>query len=53
MFLFFVLFVNRLKQILKPILHLTASEIRMVLEDAEGNVTPIRCCIENVSGGCL
>jgi acetyl-CoA carboxylase/biotin carboxylase 1 len=22
----------------------------MVLEDDEGNVTPIRCCIENVSG---
>lgn len=22
----------------------------MVLEDEEGNVTPIRCCIENVSG---
>ncbi|GBE86281.1 Acetyl-CoA carboxylase [Sparassis crispa] len=31
-------------------LHVTASEIRMVLEDSEGNVTPIRCIIENVSG---
>lgn len=31
-------------------LRITAAEIRMVLEDDEGNVTPIRCCIENVSG---
>jgi acetyl-CoA carboxylase / biotin carboxylase 1 len=31
-------------------LHVTASEIRIVLEDKEGNVTPIRCIIENVSG---
>ncbi|KAH9992441.1 acetyl CoA carboxylase [Russula vinacea] len=26
------------------------SEIRIALEDSEGNVTPIRCIIENVSG---
>ncbi|PFH51931.1 hypothetical protein AMATHDRAFT_141248 [Amanita thiersii Skay4041] len=31
-------------------LHVTGSEIRIVLEDNEGNVTPIRCIIENVSG---
>lgn len=31
-------------------LHVTSSEIRIVLEDSEGNVTPIRCIIENVSG---
>ncbi|KAI0358341.1 acetyl CoA carboxylase [Trametes cingulata] len=31
-------------------LHVTGSEIRMVLEDKDGNVTPIRCVIENVSG---
>lgn len=31
-------------------LHVTGSEIRVVLEDTEGNVTPIRCIIENVSG---
>lgn len=31
-------------------LHVTGSEIRIVLEDREGNVTPIRCVIENVSG---
>ncbi|OCH83943.1 acetyl CoA carboxylase [Obba rivulosa] len=31
-------------------LHVTGSEIRIVLEDSEGNVTPIRCIIENVSG---
>ncbi|KAI0796098.1 acetyl CoA carboxylase [Abortiporus biennis] len=31
-------------------LHVTGSEIRIVLEDSEGNVTPIRCVIENVSG---
>ncbi|KAL1945115.1 hypothetical protein VTO73DRAFT_2735 [Trametes versicolor] len=31
-------------------LHVTGSEIRMVLEDKDGNVTPIRCIIENVSG---
>ncbi|KAI0072645.1 acetyl CoA carboxylase [Panus rudis PR-1116 ss-1] len=31
-------------------LHVTGSEIRIVLEDREGNVTPIRCIIENVSG---
>ncbi|KAG8215027.1 acetyl-CoA carboxylase [Butyriboletus roseoflavus] len=31
-------------------LHVTGSEIRIVLEDHEGNVTPIRCIIENVSG---
>jgi acetyl-CoA carboxylase/biotin carboxylase 1 len=31
-------------------LHVTSSEIRIALEDNEGNVTPIRCIIENVSG---
>ncbi|KAF9077899.1 acetyl-CoA carboxylase [Rhodocollybia butyracea] len=31
-------------------LHVTGSELRIALEDAEGNVTPIRCVIENVSG---
>ena len=31
-------------------LHVTGSEIRIALEDNEGNVTPIRCIIENVSG---
>jgi acetyl-CoA carboxylase / biotin carboxylase 1 len=31
-------------------LHVTGSEIRVVLEDDEGNITPIRCVIENVSG---
>ncbi|THU97749.1 acetyl CoA carboxylase [Dendrothele bispora CBS 962.96] len=31
-------------------LHVTGSEIRLSLEDNEGNVTPIRCVIENVSG---
>jgi len=31
-------------------LHVTSSEIRIALEDDEGNVTPIRCIIENVSG---
>ncbi|KAH9921701.1 acetyl CoA carboxylase [Epithele typhae] len=31
-------------------LHVTGSEIRVVLEDQDGNVTPIRCIIENVSG---
>jgi acetyl-CoA carboxylase/biotin carboxylase 1 len=31
-------------------LHVTGSEIRIALEDSEGNVTPIRCIIENVSG---
>ncbi|KAH9951182.1 acetyl CoA carboxylase [Amylocystis lapponica] len=31
-------------------LHVTSSEIRIVLEDSEGNVSPIRCIIENVSG---
>ncbi|KAI0918018.1 hypothetical protein AcV5_002805 [Taiwanofungus camphoratus] len=31
-------------------LHVTSSEIRMVLEDNDGNVMPIRCIIENVSG---
>ncbi len=31
-------------------LHVTSSEIRIALEDNEGNVTPIRCVIENVSG---
>jgi acetyl-CoA carboxylase/biotin carboxylase 1 len=31
-------------------LHVTSSEIRIALEDGEGNVTPIRCTIENVSG---
>ncbi|KAJ3520298.1 hypothetical protein NM688_g9183 [Phlebia brevispora] len=30
--------------------HVTGSEIRIVLEDKEGNVMPIRCIIENVSG---
>lgn len=31
-------------------LHVTSSEIRITLEDSEGNATPIRCTIENVSG---
>ncbi|KAH6915859.1 acetyl CoA carboxylase [Coprinopsis sp. MPI-PUGE-AT-0042] len=31
-------------------LHVTSSEIRIALEDSDGNVTPIRCTIENVSG---
>ncbi|KAF9054415.1 acetyl CoA carboxylase [Panaeolus papilionaceus] len=31
-------------------LHVTGSEIRIALEDSDGNVTPIRCIIENVSG---
>jgi acetyl-CoA carboxylase / biotin carboxylase 1 len=31
-------------------LHVTGSEIRIALQDEEGNVTPIRCTIENVSG---
>ncbi|KAF9531776.1 acetyl CoA carboxylase [Crepidotus variabilis] len=31
-------------------LHVTGSEIRIALEDKDGNVTPIRCVIENVSG---
>ncbi|KAI0046521.1 acetyl CoA carboxylase [Auriscalpium vulgare] len=31
-------------------LHVTSSEIRIALEDSEGNVTPIRCIIENKSG---
>ncbi|KAH9072271.1 acetyl CoA carboxylase [Lactarius deliciosus] len=31
-------------------LHVTSSEIRIALEDGDGNVTPIRCIIENVSG---
>lgn len=31
-------------------LHVTGSEIRIALEDSEGNTTPIRCIIENVSG---
>ncbi|KAH8832774.1 acetyl CoA carboxylase [Flagelloscypha sp. PMI_526] len=31
-------------------LHVTSSEIRIVLEDNQGNVTPIRCVIENVYG---
>jgi acetyl-CoA carboxylase/biotin carboxylase 1 len=31
-------------------LHVTGAEIRLVLEDAEGNITPIRAVIENVSG---
>ncbi|KAJ6493608.1 acetyl-CoA carboxylase [Mycena vitilis] len=31
-------------------LHVTGSEIRINLEDDEGNVTPIRCTIDNVSG---
>jgi acetyl-CoA carboxylase/biotin carboxylase 1 len=30
--------------------HAMGSEIRITLEDEEGNVTPIRCVIENVSG---
>ncbi|KAG6370295.1 ClpP/crotonase-like domain-containing protein [Boletus reticuloceps] len=30
-------------------LHVTGSEIRIALEDQEGNVTPIRCIIENMS----
>jgi acetyl-CoA carboxylase/biotin carboxylase 1 len=31
-------------------LHVTGSEIRIVLEDRDGNITPLRCVIENVSG---
>lgn len=31
-------------------LHVTGSEIRIALEDGDGNVTAIRCIIENVSG---
>ncbi|EJD34911.1 hypothetical protein AURDEDRAFT_117527 [Auricularia subglabra TFB-10046 SS5] len=31
-------------------LHVTGAEIRIILEDNEGNVTPIRAVIENVSG---
>ncbi|KAI4523307.1 hypothetical protein K525DRAFT_254691 [Schizophyllum commune Loenen D] len=31
-------------------LHVTGSEIRIALEDDEGNITPIRCVIENVAG---
>jgi acetyl-CoA carboxylase/biotin carboxylase 1 len=31
-------------------LYVTGSEIRIVLGDEEGNVIPIRCVIENVSG---
>ena len=31
-------------------LHVTGAEIRVVLEDEEGNVTPIRAVIDNVSG---
>jgi len=31
-------------------LHVTGSEICIALEDSEGNVTPIRCIIEKVSG---
>jgi acetyl-CoA carboxylase/biotin carboxylase 1 len=31
-------------------LHVTGSEIRIVLEDDDGNVTPVRCVVENVSG---
>lgn len=31
-------------------LHVTGSEIRIALEDQEGNVTTTRCIIENVSG---
>ncbi|KAF7370658.1 hypothetical protein MSAN_00698800 [Mycena sanguinolenta] len=31
-------------------LHVTGSEIRIALEDDEGNVTPIRCTIDNVAG---
>jgi acetyl-CoA carboxylase/biotin carboxylase 1 len=31
-------------------LHVTGSEIRIVLEDRDGNITPLRCVIENVAG---
>ncbi|KAJ7334069.1 acetyl-CoA carboxylase [Mycena albidolilacea] len=31
-------------------LHVTGSEIRIALEDDEGNITPIRCTIDNVAG---
>ncbi|KAL1697672.1 acetyl-CoA carboxylase, partial [Schizophyllum commune] len=31
-------------------LHVTGSEIRIALEDDEGNITPIRCLIEIVAG---
>ena len=31
-------------------LHVTGSEIRIMLEDEEGNVIPARCVIKNVSG---
>ena len=31
-------------------LRVTGSEIRITLQDEEGNVTPIRCTIDNVSG---
>ncbi|KZS94649.1 acetyl CoA carboxylase [Sistotremastrum niveocremeum HHB9708] len=31
-------------------LQVTGAEIRIALEDSEGNVTPIRCVIDNVSG---
>lgn len=31
-------------------LHVTGAEIRIVLEDEEGNISPLRCVIENVSG---
>jgi acetyl-CoA carboxylase / biotin carboxylase 1 len=31
-------------------LQVTGAEIRIALEDAEGNVTPVRCVIDNVSG---
>src|SRR5260221_3344480 len=31
-------------------LYVTGSDIRIALEDKEGNVTPIRCILENVSG---
>lgn len=31
-------------------LHVTGAEVRCTLEDSEGNVTPIRVVIENVSG---
>ncbi|TFK71374.1 acetyl CoA carboxylase [Pluteus cervinus] len=31
-------------------LHVTGSEIRIALEDSDGNSTPLRCIIENVSG---
>ena len=31
-------------------LHVTGSEIRIMLEDEEGNVIPVRCVIKNVSG---